>query len=400
MKSKEKKKQNKEYTLKELILASLTSILIGIIICFSIITILCGGKNLILLSKDLDKFIDSYETITTNYYSKLDKKDLIDGAISGMLANVDDNYTIYSNATVTEEFDDLVNGTYEGIGCTIKENSDSIEVVSVYKDSPAEKSGLKEKDIIITVDDKNALELGVTELSEYIKTKKDSKMKIVILRNKKELELELIRGIVETPSVASEIYEKNGKKIGYIDISIFASNTTQQFKEKLEALEKENITSLVIDVRGNNGGYLTTVVDITNMLLPKGEIIYQTEKNNKVESFKDKTDEKREYPIAVLINSGSASASEILAAAIKESYHGFVVGTQSFGKGTVQQVKKMKDGSMIKYTVENWLTPEGNWINKVGIAPTNEIKLSNKYVENPIPKNDNQLEEALNLVSK
>lgn len=136
------------------------------------------------------------------------------------------------------------------------------------------------------------------------------------------------------------------------------------------------------------------------MFLPKGNVIYQTKKNNKIEKFKDNTKEKREYPIAVIINSGSASASEILAASIKESYNGFVVGTTSFGKGTVQQVKKMKDGSMIKYTTENWLSPEGNWINEVGIVPTDEAILTDEYYENPIVENDNQLQKALELVSK
>ncbi len=136
------------------------------------------------------------------------------------------------------------------------------------------------------------------------------------------------------------------------------------------------------------------------MIFPKGKVIYQVEKDGKKESTKDKTNTERKYPIAILVNENSASASEILAGVIKESYKGFVVGTKTFGKGTVQQVKKLKDGSMIKYTVENWLTPDGNWIDKLGIEPTHEIQLDEEYYNNPIVDNDNQLQKALDLVSK
>lgn len=397
---KKKKKYKKEYTIKDMIVTMIISILIGTILTFGVITILCGGKNIIFLSQKLNKFLDTYETITTNYYEDLDEDALIDGAISGMLANVNDNYTIYSNSEVTLEFDDLVNGTYEGIGCAIREEDKEIKIVTVYENSPAAKSGIKENDTILTVDGEDAITMGATKIAEYIKTKKEKATTLEILRDNEQQTIVVTRGKVDNPSVTSEIYEKNDKKIGYLDISIFASNTKEQFKNKLISLEESGISGLVIDVRGNNGGYLTTVVDIINMILPKGDIIYQTKKNNKIEKFKDQTKEKREYPIAVLINSGSASASEILAAAIKESYNGFVVGTTSFGKGTVQQVKKMKDGSMIKYTTENWLSPKGNWINEIGVEPTDEVQLNDEYYENPTTENDNQLQKALELVSQ
>ena len=156
----------------------------------------------------------------------------------------------------------------------------------------------------------------------------------------------------------------------------------------------------IVDVRDNNGGYLSSVTDIASYLLPRGKKIYQIQKNDDREVTKDKTLAKREYPIAILVNGNSASASEILAGVIKESYGGFVVGTKTYGKGTVQQVKKLSDGSMIKYTVENWLTPDGNWIDGVGIEPTDYVELSEEYINNPIEDNDNQLKKALELVSK
>ena len=167
---------------------------------------------------------------------------------------------------------------------------------------------------------------------------------------------------------------------------------------KLKELEMQGIDALVIDVRDNNGGYLTTVTDIASSLLPKGKNIYQIQKDNKKVATKDKTSTKREYPIAIIVNGNSASASEILAGAIKESHNGYVVGTKTYGKGTVQQVKTLSDGSMIKYTIENWLTPDGNWINEKGIEPTDEVELSKEYYENPTNENDNQLQEAINLI--
>ena len=198
----------------------------------------------------------------------------------------------------------------------------------------------------------------------------------------------------------SKIIEQDNKKIGYINISIFTSITTKQFKKQLAKLEDKEIDGLIIDVRDNSGGYLSTVTDISSLFLKKGQIIYQLSSKSGVEKIKDNTKESRSYPIAVIINKNSASASEILAGAIKESYKGYVVGTKTYGKGTVQQVKKLSDGSMIKYTIENWLTPDGNWINEKGIEPTDEVELSKEYYENPTNENDNQLQKALEVVSK
>ena len=165
-------------------------------------------------------------------------------------------------------------------------------------------------------------------------------------------------------------------------------------------MEKEKISGLVIDVRDNSGGYLTSVTDICNLFLEKGKVIYQLEDSNGKVKKKDTTKEKRDYKIVVLINKGSASASEILASAIKESYGSDVVGTNSFGKGTVQQTKKLLDGSMIKYTTQKWLTPNGNFINEIGVTPTKEVELDDSYLDDPKMENDNQLWEGVNLIIK
>lgn len=388
------------YSFSEVFVVTLVSLIIGAFACFSVLTIFTGGRNYFKLSKELSKFYDAYDTITDNYYGDISKEELVDSAISGMVSSVGDIYTSYSDTDTTSKFDEMVNGTYEGIGCVIQQSETDMKIITVYDNSPAEKAGLKVDDKIIKVDDIDISTTTASKLGDYIKSEANDKITMTIIRGEEEKVVTLSREKIEIPVVNAKTFESNGKKIGYLQISIFSSVANKQFKENLEKLEKDGIDGLIIDVRNNNGGYLTTVTDITSSLLPKGKIIYQIQKDDKKVATKDKTSTKREYPIAVLVNGGSASASEILAGAIKESYKGYVVGTKTYGKGTVQQVKKLSDGSMIKYTVENWLTPDGNWINEKGIEPTNIVDMDSTYYENPSDENDNQLQKALQLVSR
>ena len=388
------------YSFSELFIITIISLLVGAFSCFSIITIMSGGRNYLKLSKELSKFYDSYDILVENYNGNVDKKELVDAAISGMVSSVGDQYTSYVDTEGTNSFNQLVDGKYNGIGCLIQETEDKkIKVMQVYENTSAYKAGIKVGDIIKKVDDKDS-SIGSTELANYIKSSKNKSYSVTVLRDDKEIKFTLSKNEVEIPVVTSKIFDKGDKKIGYISISIFSSVSAKQFKSNLEKIEKEGIDSLIIDVRDNNGGYLSSVTDITSYLLPRGKIIYQVQKSNsKIKATKDKTIAKREYPIAVLVNENSASASEILAGAIKESYNGYVVGMKTYGKGTVQQVSELSDGSMIKYTIENWLTPNGNWINEKGIDPTDEVELSDDYYKNPNEESDNQLQKALNLLS-
>lgn len=388
------------YSFSEVFVITIISLVLGVFACFSVFAIFTGGRNYFKLSKDLDKFFDVYEVLMDNYYGDVDKEQLIEDAISGMVSSVGDVYTSYADTESTNSFNELVNGVYEGIGCTIQQQDDVIRVIDIYEGSPAEKAGLNVGDLIKSVDEYDAVTEGVDKLSNYIKNEAQGKIQMVVIREEEEKTITLERDTVEIPVVGSKEFEKNGKKIGYLYISIFSAVASKQFESKLDELEENGIDALVIDVRDNNGGYLSTVSDITSYLLPRGKVIYQIQKDDDKDVTKDKTSSKREYPIAVLANGNSASASEILAGAIKESYGGYVVGTKTYGKGTVQQVKKLSDGSMVKYTVENWLTPDGNWIDGVGIEPTDEVILNDVYYENPIEDNDNQLQKALELVSK
>lgn len=388
------------YSFSQVFMVTLISLGLGFFACYSFFAIFVGNRNLFKLSKDLSKFFDVYDVLLENYYGEVDKNELIDEAINGMVSSVGDTYTSYVDTDKTDEFNQMVEGKYEGIGCLISQLEDKAVIISVYEGSPAQKAGILEGDNLVTVDGMDVLEKGVSKISDYIKGEAKGTIELTILRGEEEKQISLKRGEVEIPSVGGKVIERNNKKIGYIDISIFSSVSAPQFEKKLKELETDGIDGLVVDVRDNNGGYLSAVTDILSNLLPKGNKIYQIQKGDDLTVYKDKTSEKREYPIAVITNGASASASEIFAGAIKESYLGYVVGTRTYGKGTVQQVKKLSDGSMIKYTVENWLTPEGNWINEKGIEPTDEVILNDEYYKTYSEEDDNQLQKAVDLVGK
>lgn len=393
-------KEKESYSFDEVFSITIFSLLLGVLACFSILTILNKGKNYFVLSKELAKFVDAYEAIVDNYYKEVDKDKLVESAINGMVSSIGDEYTSYSDKDVTDNFNETVNGKYMGIGALIMKSENDLVIYKIFEDSPSYRAGLKDGDIILKLDDKDTKDMSVNDIASIVKNDTNKEVKLLVKRGEENLDITIVKDMVELPVVSGKVINHNDKKIGYISLSIFSSVASEQFNKQLVKLEKEGISGLVIDVRGNSGGYLTTVTDIASYFLKKGDIIYKLEVNDKVTVRKDKTKESRDYPVAVLIDKNSASASEILASSIKESYNGYVVGTNSYGKGTVQQTLVLSDGSMIKYTIEKWLTPLGNWINEEGVIPTNYVELSSEYLNNPVFENDNQLNEALELVSK
>lgn len=396
-----KKKKNKDlYTVKEVIIVMSFSLGLGFFICFGCMS-LFTGRSYLSVVRDLDKVVDTYYAIIDNYYGDIDEDKLIEGAVEGMISSVGDVYTSYSGTDDTESFNETINGKYDGIGCTVATYVDGkIVVVDIFEGTPADRAGLEINDIIIKVDNVSYEDKTSNDMANYIKNSGKDSVILTVIRGDAELDITVNLGKVEIPYVTSDVIENDGKKIGYIDISLFSGNSYKQFKNELLELEKENIDGLIIDVRDNNGGFLTSVTDICNLFLEKGQIIYQLEDSKGIVKKKDNTKEKRTYDVAVIINNGSASASEMLASVIKEAYGGYVVGTNSFGKGTVQQTKKLLDGSMIKYTTQKWLTPNGNSIDKIGVVPTNCVELNDEYYSNPNVDNDNQLKEAINIILK
>lgn len=392
---KTKKKENEVFSVKEQIISMIYFEIIGAILCLLVLFVLSGGKNYFKLYYDLNKLINIYDTITSNYYGELDKEKLIDTAVESMIDSIGDNYTTYTDDDEKNNVLEQLEGTYEGIGCSVSMTiNGEIIVVNLFEDGPAYTAGLQLNDIITKIDGQDFTNKTSEEMADYVKTSSNSEITLTIKRNEEEKEITIKREKVEIPSVASSIIEKDNKKIGYIDISIFSAVTYNQFKNQLEELEKQAIEGLIIDVRSDTGGYLTCVTDISELFLKKGQVIYQLEDSKSTEKIKDETKTHREYPIVVLINGTSASASEILASAIKESYGGMVIGTNSYGKGTVQKTQNLSDGSMIKYTAQNWLTPNGNWINEVGVEPTITVELD------IVSGTDNQLEIATSEIIK
>lgn len=350
---------------------------------------------------ELEEFIGIYNNIVNDYYEDVDKDALLESGINGMLEYLGDDYSVYMDKESTDSFNEQVEGKYTGIGVEITMQEDeTVMITKIFSDTPAEKAGLKVGDTFFKVAGIDVVGKSPSEISSMIKGSKEKNIELIVKRDGKELKFNLVLKEVEIESVNSKIFEQNNKKIGYIELTVFASNTYTQFEKKLLELEKEKIDSLVIDVRDNSGGYLSTVTDIVSLFMKKNKVIYQLDTKGVVEQIYSKTNTSRSYDIAVLINHNSASASEILASALQESYGALVVGTNSFGKGTVQKAQQLESGATVKYTIQKWLTPNGNWINEVGVTPDVEVALNGNYYENPSDDADNQLQTALSELSK
>lgn len=394
----------KQFKLSEVIVLIIITLIIGFIIGLSLFKVALEKKDNIAINsndKELKKFVDNYNYIVNNYYGDLDKKELIDNAISGMIESIDDPYTTYIDEESSNTFSTTLEGSFEGIGVEIVNDSDkNIVVYSVIKGSPAEKAGVEPLDIIKSINGKSLEGIETSEFVSIVKTSENPVITLEIKRKEETITKEIKREKVTITSVESEIIEKQDKKIGYMYISIFANNTYSQFKKQLEELENKGIDSLIIDVRSNTGGHLTAVENILSLFLDSSHIIYQTEDKNGIEKTYSKGSTTKQYKVVVLTNESSASASEILAATMKEEYGATLVGKHTYGKGTVQELKTLPDGEQYKFTTKKWLTPKGNWINGTGVEVDVEVEFNKDYYENPTHDNDKQLQEAINTILK
>lgn len=349
--------------------------------------------------KGFDSLYETYDTIMSEYYKDVDSDKLIEGAINGMLESLDDEHTMYFDKKSKEEFDSELSGNYYGIGAQIQLTSDeTIKITKVFDNSPAKKAGLKEEDVFVSVDGTSVKGKSATEVANMLKSDSVKTSTIVVKRNDKELTFKVTKENITLFSVSSEMLDNNGKNVGYLSVSIFGQKTYSQFNDALTKLEKQDMDSLIIDLRGNTGGYLSTVTNMLEEFIDKGNVIYQIQSSSGVKQYKTVKASEKKYKIVVLIDGGSASASEIMSAAMKEVYGATLVGQTTYGKGTVQTTKNLSNGSMIKYTIEKWLTPSGKNIDKEGIKPDYEVELGDSYKNNPTKENDAQLQKALDLL--
>lgn len=396
----EKEKRTKKtevFGVVEVVVLLFITCFVALLVGFSI-----GKSKRLIVGSDSDnlaeyeEFIHNYQYILNNYYKDINRSDLMKAAISGMLDFLDDPHSVYMDENESENFNILLTGNYQGIGVQIANNDDNnIEVVSVFKNSPADKAGILPGDIIIAVNDMNLEGQLPSALSNYIKGGPQTDFLLHILRNGEKVEISIKREDVIIESVLSKVFEQDGKKIGYLGVSIFAANTHEQFKKELENLENQKIDSLIIDLRDNSGGHLSVVTDMLDLFLDKTNVIYQLESKTGTEKVYAKGKENKTYPIVILSNKNSASASEIMTSALQECLHATVIGTGSYGKGTVQELITLPNGEQYKFTTKKWLTSHGNWINGTGITADVFVELDSSYYQDPSDEKDNQLKRAI-----
>lgn len=335
-------------------------------------------------NNELSEFIESYNHIVDSYVEEVNKKELIEAAIEGMYNHLNDGYSMYLDVDNTNDLEEQLTGEYTGVGIEIrtdvKENNVYETVINrVFEDTPAKRAGLKEGDIILKIDGQDVIDAAF--IADTIKKGNKESYEITYKRNGKEHTVTLVRERVYINSVTSKTYDN----VGYIKVETFSATTEEQIRASINSFDKK-VTSLVIDLRDNTGGYLSAAEDVSELFLERGSVIYQLkDKNGKITKYEAKSGVLRSFDkIAIIVNSGSASASEILTLALKENLNAIVVGTKSYGKGTVQETNVLSSGAMVKYTTSYWLGPKGTSINNEGIIPDIEVSDVDKQLDSAI----------------
>ena len=338
--------------------------------------------------------------IDQEYLGEKDEDSLAEVLYKGLIYGLGDVYSCYYTKEEYEQENSSTEGSYVGIGVTIQKNPEGgVKIAECYEDGPGDQAGLKEGDVISAVDGTDITEMEASQVVEMIKNAEDKEVELTVHRQDQEEPLEISVKVqdVELTSVFGEMLYG---KTGYIRILQFTAVTPDQYEETFAELENQGMERLVIDLRNNPGGLLTSVCEVLNDILPEGLIVYTEDKyGNRQEEYSEGKNP-LEMPLAVLVNEGSASASEIFAGAVKDYGAGTIVGTTTYGKGVVQAVHQLEDGSAVKLTVSNYYTPKGNSINEVGIQPDVEVKLDTDLLnkEEISPEEDNQLQEAVKIL--
>ena len=345
-------------------------------------------KNIEAISETLK----SFRTVIDEYYiGEIDEQKMLDETIKGYVNGLDDEYSEYMTAEEWQEFQADALGNYVGIGIYMSvDKNGNVVVVSPIKDTPAEKAGLKTGDIIVYVNDESMIGIDSEVVSSKIKGEEGTKVKITVLRGEEYIDFDIERKAIKVYHVESEMLENN---IGYISLLTFDEGCAEEFKNAYLDLESKGAKKIIIDLRNNTGGLVNECLEIADMILPKGdiELITLDAKGNK-DISKSTKDPIVEGEIVVLVNEYSASASEILVAALKENDKAEVVGKTTYGKGVIQSVLSLNDGSVLKLTVSEYFTPTEQKINKVGITPDYEVDLPEDL------KEDTQLNKAIELL--
>jgi carboxyl-terminal processing protease len=340
-----------------------------------------------LTNKDLTKLATTFNLIENKYVAKVDHDKLMSGAINGMLNALDDPFTAYMDEKEAKQFSDTISSSFQGIGAEVSLEEGKVTVISPIKGSPAEKAGVHANDVILSVNGDKLDGLSLNQAVLKIRGPKGTQAKLDLVRPgvSDMIQLTIVRDEIDVETVFGEMMDNN---IGKIEIRQFATNTAVRFKEELKTLESKGMKGLVIDVRNDPGGLLNVVEEILQQFVPKDKALYQIEDRDGKKVPTLSIGSGKPYPVTVLINGGSASASEILAGAFQEAVGSKLIGEKTFGKGTVQVTfeKEMGDGSNLKMTVFKWLTPNGNWIHKKGIEPDIAVEQPSYFKAVPMSK--------------
>lgn len=341
------------------------------------------------------------DLIDKEFIDSVSNDSIANGIYSGIMGSLNDPYAVYYTPEEWIAMQQSTQGIYYGIGAYLTKDTETLypRISGIIKNTPAEEAGLMENDYIVEVAGEDVFDWKLDDVVSKIKGEEGTTVDMTIIRgegtDREELDFTVERRKVETPTVE---YEKKENGIAYIQISEFDAVTVDQFAEALAEAKADNMKSLIIDLRSNPGGSLKAVVDIAGMLLPAGRVVYTEDKYGKQIEYTCDGKHELNVPMVVLVNGNSASASEILAGAIKDYKKGTLMGTTTFGKGIVQQLFTMTDGSAVKLTVSHYYTPNGNDIHKVGIEPDVEIKFDSEAYK--ADKTDNQLDAAIEYLSK
>lgn len=336
------------------------------------------------------------ELIDQNYMGDVDEKKLEEGIYKGFISGLDDPYSVYYDEEETKSLYETTEGEYQGIGAVLSQNMNTgiITLVQIYDDSPAMKAGLKDNDILYKVNGEEVTGVELTEVVSHIKGEKGTTVEMTVLRgaDNEEVTVTATRDTVEAQTVK---YRMMDGQIGYVSVSEFDSVTYDQYQKALKDLEGQGMKGLVVDLRNNPGGNLNTVCDMLDLMLPKGLIVYTEDKDGNRQEASSDDENQFTLPLAVLVNGNSASASEIYAGAIQDYGIGDIVGTQTYGKGVVQQIFDLKDDTCVKLTIAKYFTPKGRSINGKGITPDVEVEYE---ADENNPEADNQLDKAVETI--
>lgn len=342
------------------------------------------------------------ELIDAQYLGEKDEEQLAEGLYTGLVYGLSDPYSVYYTAEEYENENSSTEGVYEGIGIVLQKNSEGgVLVTECYEGGPGEAAGLKAGDIISAVDGQDITDTEVQEVSDMIRNSEEKKVVLTVHRENvdKPLEITVEVGNVELPSVFHEMLDS---QIGYIRISEFKGVTHDQYTNAFQELKDQGMEKVIIDLRDNPGGLLTSVCDILNEILPEGIIVYTEDKYGNRTEEKSDGENVLDIPLAVLVNEKSASASEIFAGAVQDYKIGTIVGTTTYGKGVVQNIFQLSDGSAVKLTIANYYTPNGNNINEIGIKPDIEVSVAPELLNKDeiTHEEDNQLQEAIKCLEQ